>query len=62
MTATFAVAGVVLVRALAFIAIEAWAVVKLGVGNDPDAEFTEELILKGFSRPVKAFNVRSLKS
>jgi adenylate cyclase len=27
-----------------------------------DAEFTEELILKGFSRPVKAFNVRNLKS
>jgi adenylate cyclase len=27
-----------------------------------DAEFTEELILKGFSRPVKAFNVRKLKS
>jgi len=27
-----------------------------------DAEFTEELSLKGFSRPVKAFNVRSLKS
>jgi adenylate cyclase len=25
-------------------------------------EFTEELILKGFSRPVKAFNVRHLKS
>jgi class 3 adenylate cyclase len=24
-----------------------------------DAEFTEELILKGFSRPVKAFNVRN---
>jgi adenylate cyclase len=27
-----------------------------------DAEFTEELILKGFRRPVKAFNVRKLKS
>jgi class 3 adenylate cyclase/CheY-like chemotaxis protein len=27
-----------------------------------DAEFTEELSLKGFSRPVKAFNVRTLKS
>jgi class 3 adenylate cyclase len=27
-----------------------------------DAEFTEELSLKGFSRPVKAFNVRNLKS
>jgi adenylate cyclase len=27
-----------------------------------DAEFTEELILKGFSRPVKAFNVRNLRS
>ena len=27
-----------------------------------DAEFTEELSLKGFSRPVKAFNVRGLKS
>ena len=26
-----------------------------------DAEFTEELSLKGFSRPVKAFNVRNLK-
>jgi class 3 adenylate cyclase/CheY-like chemotaxis protein len=26
-----------------------------------DIEFTEELTLKGFSRPVKAFNVRSLK-
>jgi adenylate cyclase len=26
-----------------------------------DAEFTEELSLKGFSRPVKAFNVRTLK-
>jgi hypothetical protein len=36
MTATFAVAGVVLVRALAAIAIEAWAAVKLGVGNDPE--------------------------
>jgi len=27
-----------------------------------DVEFTEELVLKGFSRPVKAFNVRHLKS
>jgi adenylate cyclase len=27
-----------------------------------DIEFTEELVLKGFSRPVKAFNVRDLKS
>jgi adenylate cyclase len=27
-----------------------------------DIEFTEELTLKGFSRPVKAFNVRNLKS
>jgi class 3 adenylate cyclase len=27
-----------------------------------DAEFTEELVLKGFSRPVKAFKVRQLKS
>jgi class 3 adenylate cyclase len=27
-----------------------------------DTEFTEELVLKGFSRPVKAFNVRNLKS
>jgi adenylate cyclase len=27
-----------------------------------ELEFTEELILKGFSRPVKAFNVRHLKS
>jgi adenylate cyclase len=27
-----------------------------------DIEFTEELTLKGFSRPVKAFNVRTLKS
>jgi len=27
-----------------------------------DAEFTEELTLKGFSRPVKAFNVRNLLS
>jgi adenylate cyclase len=27
-----------------------------------DAEFTEELSLKGFSRPVRAFNVRNLKS
>jgi len=27
-----------------------------------DAEFTEELSLKGFSRPMKAFNVRTLKS
>ena len=27
-----------------------------------DAEFTEDLSLKGFSRPVKAFNVRNLKS
>jgi adenylate cyclase len=27
-----------------------------------DIEFTEELVLKGFSRPVKAFNVRNLKS
>jgi hypothetical protein len=27
-----------------------------------DIEFAEELILKGFSRPVKAFNVRDLKS
>jgi adenylate cyclase len=27
-----------------------------------DIEFTEELVLKGFSRPVKAFNVRHLKS
>jgi class 3 adenylate cyclase len=27
-----------------------------------DAEFTEELILKGFSRPVKTFNVRNLLS
>jgi adenylate cyclase len=26
-----------------------------------DIEFTEELTLKGFSRPVKAFNVRNLK-
>jgi adenylate cyclase len=26
-----------------------------------DAEFTEELVLKGFSRPVKAFNVRRLR-
>jgi adenylate cyclase len=26
-----------------------------------DAEFTEELVLKGFSRPVKAFNVRNLR-
>jgi class 3 adenylate cyclase len=26
-----------------------------------DIEFTEELTLKGFTRPVKAFNVRSLK-
>jgi hypothetical protein len=25
-----------------------------------DIEFTEELVLKGFSRPVKAFNVRNL--
>jgi class 3 adenylate cyclase len=27
-----------------------------------DVEFTEELILKGFSRPVKTFNVRKLSS
>jgi adenylate cyclase len=27
-----------------------------------DTEFTEEFVLKGFSRPVKAFNVRNLKS
>jgi adenylate cyclase len=27
-----------------------------------DVEFTEDLVLKGFSRPVKAFNVRHLKS
>jgi adenylate cyclase len=27
-----------------------------------DVEFTEELVLKGFSRPVKAFNVRNLRS
>jgi adenylate cyclase len=27
-----------------------------------DVEFTEDLVLKGFSRPVKAFNVRNLKS
>jgi adenylate cyclase len=27
-----------------------------------DIEFTDELTLKGFSRPVKAFNVRNLKS
>jgi len=27
-----------------------------------DIEFTEELVFKGFSRPVKAFNVRKLKS
>ena len=26
-----------------------------------DVEFTEELVLKGFSRPVKTFNVRNLK-
>jgi adenylate cyclase len=26
-----------------------------------DVEFTEELVLKGFSRPVKAFNVRNLR-
>jgi adenylate cyclase len=26
-----------------------------------DTEFTEELVLKGFSRPVKAFNVRNLR-
>jgi adenylate cyclase len=32
------------------------------VETKTDAEFTEELVLKGFSRPVKAFNVRSLKS
>jgi class 3 adenylate cyclase len=25
-----------------------------------DAEFTEELTLKGFSRPVKAYNVRNI--
>jgi class 3 adenylate cyclase len=27
-----------------------------------DIEFTQELVLKGFSRPVKAFNVRDLRS
>ena len=27
-----------------------------------NAEFTEELILKGFSRPVKAFNVRNVRN
>jgi len=27
-----------------------------------DTEFTEDMVLKGFSRPVKAFNVRHLKS
>ena len=27
-----------------------------------DIEFIEEMVLKGFSRPVKTFNVRSLKS
>jgi adenylate cyclase len=27
-----------------------------------DVEFAEELVLKGFSRPMKAFNVRGLKS
>jgi class 3 adenylate cyclase len=32
------------------------------VETQADAEFTEELILKGFSRPVKAFNVRNLRS
>jgi adenylate cyclase len=31
------------------------------VETSADAEFTEELTLKGFSRPVKAFNVRNLK-
>jgi adenylate cyclase len=32
------------------------------VETSADAEFTEELTLKGFSRPVKAFNVRNLLS
>jgi class 3 adenylate cyclase len=44
--------GQILIDANVFNAVETRA----------DAEFTEELILKGFSRPVKAFNVRSLKS
>jgi class 3 adenylate cyclase len=44
--------GQILIDVNVFNAVEAGA----------DAEFTEELILKGFSRPVKAFNVRNLKS
>ena len=36
--------------------------VRSAVETHADVEFVEELLLKGFSRPVKAFNVRSLKS
>jgi adenylate cyclase len=32
------------------------------VETQADVEFTEELTLKGFSRPLKAFNVRNLQS
>jgi class 3 adenylate cyclase len=44
--------GQILIDANVFNAVEARA----------DAEFVEQLSLKGFSRPVKAFNVRNLKS
>ncbi len=36
--------------------------VRSAVEMHADIEFIEELTLKGFSRPVKAFNVRNLKS
>jgi class 3 adenylate cyclase len=44
--------GQILIDANVFNAVDARA----------DAEFVEQLSLKGFSRPVKAFNVRNLKS
>jgi adenylate cyclase len=44
--------GQILIDANVFNAVETRA----------DAEFTEELILKGFSRPVKAFNVRNVRN
>jgi len=33
-----------------------------GIESRVDTEFTDELVLKGFTRPVKAFNVRNLRS
>jgi adenylate cyclase len=33
-----------------------------GIESRADTEFTDDLVLKGFIRPVKAFNVRSIRS